>query len=94
MADGHRMTTEELVRKTPARSTRVLHLKRPRAFPVLDELVVQMGEQPLGARLHDLALCVGEDGYGLGEQVEDRQLGQMRGHDAARRKGDRPHRLS
>jgi hypothetical protein len=34
-----------------ARSTKVLHLKRPRAFPVLDELVIQMMGVPVPTAL-------------------------------------------
>ena len=35
---------------------------------------MEVRQQPLGARLHGLALVVGEHRLGLGEQVEDRQL--------------------
>ena len=35
---------------------------------------MQVGEELLGARLHLLALVVGQHRIGLGEQVEDRQL--------------------
>jgi len=34
-----------------ARSTKVLHLKRPRAFPVLDNLVIEMMGAPVPAKL-------------------------------------------
>ena len=44
------------------------------APPVEHELVVEVFEQALGARLHDRPLLVGQFGLGLGEQVEDRQL--------------------
>jgi hypothetical protein len=52
-------------------SASVLRYFRPER---LTATTTQVGEQPLGAALDDLALDVGEDRLGLGEQVEDRQL--------------------
>lgn len=44
------------------------------APPVQDDLVVQVGEQPLGAGLHRLPVGGVQNRFRLGEQVEDRQL--------------------
>ena len=44
------------------------------ASPVQHELVVEVGEQPLGAGLDDLGLSRVEDRFGLGEEIEDGQL--------------------
>jgi hypothetical protein len=51
-AEGDRLVNEAIARcivpySALARSTKVLHLKRPRAFPVLDELAIQMMGLPV-----------------------------------------------
>jgi hypothetical protein len=51
-AEGDRLINEAIARCIVpyialARSTKVLHLKRPRAFPVLDELAIQMMGLPV-----------------------------------------------